>query len=248
MCEPGSGKGTGPGGCQLASNIPTSGSTSSRQPRLGSGYRRPEFDAYGADFDRRYAETDARVRAVRELWGGGRLLPPPIQNPVPIWLGYNGPQGARRAGLLGEGLLTISPDLHAPYRQGLIDGGHDPALARMAGVVNAFVTDDPERDWPTVAKHHVYQWNSYRRHMTEGTGSPTPRPIDPERSRAAGLTGGLGSLLYGTADQVAAAITRFTADVPVQTVFLWASLGGMDELTTMRHVQTICNDLAPLLA
>ncbi|MEB3071716.1 LLM class flavin-dependent oxidoreductase [[Mycobacterium] vasticus] len=214
---------------------------------LGAGYRRPEFDSYGVDFTRRYTDTDERVRALRGLWRDSRVLPAPIQDPVPIWLGYNGPRGAHRAGLLGEGLLSISPDLYAPYRQGLIEGGHDPASARMAGVVNAFVTDDPERDWPIVARQHAYQWDSYRHHMVEGTDAPAPRPIDPERSRAAGLTSAMGGLLYGTPDDVAATIAKHTIGIPARTVFLWASLGGMDEATTIRHVQTICQQLAPML-
>jgi alkanesulfonate monooxygenase SsuD/methylene tetrahydromethanopterin reductase-like flavin-dependent oxidoreductase (luciferase family) len=215
---------------------------------LGAGYRRPEFDAYSADFDRRYAETDDRVRALRALWREGRVLPAPMQAYVPIWLGYTGPRGARRAGLLGEGLLAISPDLYPPYRKGLVDGGHDASSARMAGAVNAVITDDPERDWPVVAKHHAYQWDSYRHHMVEGTSLPTPRSIDPERSRAAGIAGGMGSLLYGTPEEAAASISDYTAGLPVQTVFIWVSLGGMSEEMTMRHMQIICNDLAPLLS
>lgn len=214
---------------------------------LGAGYRRPEFDSYGVDFEKRYTDTAERVRMLRELWHAGRVLPAPTQNPLPIWLGYNGPRGARQAGLLGEGLLSISPDLYTAYRRGLTEGGHDPTSARMAGVLNAFVTDDPERDWPVVGKHHAYQWDSYRRHMVDGTDAPTPRPIDPERSRAAGLTGGTSSLLYGTPEEVATAISGHLRGLPVQTVFLWASLGGMDEATTVRHVQTICRRLAPLL-
>lgn len=215
---------------------------------VGAGYRRPEFAAYGVDFARRYTDTDGRVREIRALWRDGRVLPNPVQAPLPIWLGYTGPGGARRAGLLGEGLLSPSPDLYAPYRQGLIDGGHPPKTARMGGVIHAFVTEDPEGDWPVVAKHHAYQWDSYRRHMVEGLSRPTPPPIDPERSRAEGISGGMGSLLYGTPEQAAAAIADYTAGIPVHTVFLWASLGGMSEAMTMRHVQTICNRLAPLLS
>ncbi|WP_293047415.1 LLM class flavin-dependent oxidoreductase [Mycobacterium sp.] len=96
---------------------------------FGAGYRRPEFESYAADIDRRYAEIDTRVRALRALWREGRVPPAPTQAPVPIWLGYTGPRGARRAGLLGEGLRAISPDLYPPYRQGLVDGGHDASSA-----------------------------------------------------------------------------------------------------------------------
>lgn len=214
---------------------------------LGAGYRRPEFDAYGADFDRRYRDTDDRVRELRALWREGRVLPAPVQDRPPIWLGYTGPKGARRAGVLGEGLLTISPEVYPPYRQGLLDGGHDPATARMAGMVVAFVTHDPDRDWPLVAKHHAYQWDSYRRYMVENTSLPTPPPINPERSRSVAITGRMGSLLYGTPRTVAASILDYTKGLPVQTVFIWASPGALDEESTMLHVQTICNDLAPLL-
>lgn len=214
---------------------------------LGAGYRIPEFASYRSSFEHRYRITDDHVRAIRELWHTGDVLPAPTQPRIPIWLGYTGPRGARRAGRLGEGLLTINPKMYEPYRQGLIDGGHDPAQARMAGVINAFVTTEPERDWPAVAKHHAYQWDSYRRHLVHGTTLPTPRAIDPEKSRAAGISDTMGSLLYGTPDEVADAITDYTAELPVDTVFIWASLGGMDESTTMRHVETMCTQLAPRL-
>ena len=74
---------------------------------LGAGYRIPEYAAFGADIGRRYTLTDECAREVRRLWREGAVTPPPIQDPVPIWMGYQGPQGARRAGLLGEGLLSV---------------------------------------------------------------------------------------------------------------------------------------------
>ena len=214
---------------------------------LGAGYRQPEFDAFGADLRKRYTTTDERVRTLRKLWSAGQLLPPPTQEHLPIWLGYNGPKGARRAGVLGEGLLSIRPELYAPYRQGLIDGGHDPASGRMAGTVNAFVTDDPEGDWPEVAKHHAYQWDSYFDHMARDTDRVRRRPIDATRSREAGIRGGLSSLVYGTPPEVAHSISTYICEVPVETVFIWASIGGMREEMTMRHVQAICTRLAPLM-
>jgi alkanesulfonate monooxygenase SsuD/methylene tetrahydromethanopterin reductase-like flavin-dependent oxidoreductase (luciferase family) len=215
---------------------------------LGAGYRVPEFELYGADIGQRYHATDERVRELRALWADGGLTPAPVQDPVPIWLGYQGPKGARRAGRLGEGLLSTTADLAKPYKDGLIEAGHDPASARMAGGVQGWVSDDPEADWPTVARHVSYQFDSYRRHMVEGTEQPVPRPVDPDRLRARGHGSALGSFLYGTPEEVAGALLASTAGAPVETVFFWASIGGMPEDWSMRHVQTVCSRLGPLLS
>ena len=215
---------------------------------LGAGYRQPEFDAYGAVLGDRYRTTDQIVLDLRRAWTEGRVTPPPRQSPVPIWLGYNGPRGAVRAGRLGTGLLSLNPDLIAPYRQGLLEAGLDPDGGRMSGVLNVWVSPDPGRDWPQVAKHHAYQWDSYRRYLVEGTGRPNPRPIDPERSRANGLAPGLGNLLVATPEDAADAISERLAGLPVDTVFCWASLAGMPEEMVAAHVQTLCTKLRPLLA
>ena len=214
---------------------------------LGAGYRPPEFGLFGTDFAARYRILDQQVKELRRLWADG-LTPAPVQDRLPIWLGYQGPKGARRAGRMGEGLLTLNTASWPPYRDGLAEGGHDPAAARMAGGINAFVTDDPERDWPLVAPHIAYQQDSYRRYMVEGTGEPVPRPVNPERLRSRGPDAGpLSYFLFGTPEQVAAAIRDHAGQAPVHTVWLGASVAGLPEDLAARHVQTICTRLAPLL-
>ena len=44
-----------------------------------------------------------RSSARRELGAVGLVTPAPVQDPLPIWIGYQGPKGARRAGQLGRG-------------------------------------------------------------------------------------------------------------------------------------------------
>ena len=181
---------------------------------------------------------------------GKVVTPRPAQARVPIWMGYQGPKGARRAGLLGEGLLSADRRLWEPYRDGLVEAGHDPTAAgRMAGGVDGFVTTDPDGDWPTVARHVAAQFDSYRRHMVEGTDQPIPRPVDPERlhSRAESRHP-LDSIVYGTPEEVADRIRATASGAPVETVFLWASIAGMPEEMTARNVRTICTELAPRLA
>jgi alkanesulfonate monooxygenase SsuD/methylene tetrahydromethanopterin reductase-like flavin-dependent oxidoreductase (luciferase family) len=216
---------------------------------LGAGYRVPEFELFGADITARYTTLDQQVGELRRLWGAGGLTPAPVQHRLPIWLGYQGQKGARRAGRLGEGLLTVSPASWPHYRDGLIEGGHDPAAARMAGGIQAYVTDDPERDWPLVARHIAYNQDSYRRYMVEGTDSPVPRPVDPERLRAHRPDARpLSYFLFGTPEEVAAAIREYLGDAPVSGIWISGSVAGFPEDVAVRHVRTVCTRLRPLLA
>jgi alkanesulfonate monooxygenase SsuD/methylene tetrahydromethanopterin reductase-like flavin-dependent oxidoreductase (luciferase family) len=215
---------------------------------IGAGYRVPEFELFGASMSARYKQTDDAVRRLRELWGPTGVRPGPVQQPIPVWMGYQGPKGARRAGVLGERLLSANAALWEPYAAGLAEGGHSASAGVMAGGIQGWVADDPERDWPLVRKHLAHQLDSYRKHMVEGTDAPPPKPVDVERLVQAGRDGPLGSFLYGTPETVATGIREYTAGAPVQTVFLWASISGMAEADVVRNVQTICTKLAPLLA
>lgn len=215
---------------------------------LGAGYRVPEFELYGADITKRYGTTLSRARELREIWAEGRLKPMPVQHPVPVWLGFQGPKNAYKAGLQGDHLLTPLGSLWEPYRQGLVDGGHDPSTARMAGGIQAWVTEDPERDWPIVSRYAAAQLDSYRRHMVEGTDHPIPRPVDMERLRGKSPLHSLDYFIFGTPEDVAAGIRALTGDAPVETVFLWGSYAGMPEELVARNVNTILTKLKPLLA
>ena len=144
----------------------------------------------------RYAATDAMVREVRRLHAKGGVTPGPVQDPLPDLAGLPGPAGspprgpARRAAAHRQRRLVGSRIVTA-----LQEAGHDPAVGRMAGGIQAWVTDDPERDWPRVKDHLAYQQDSYRRHMVEGTDQPVPTPIDPEKLIRREPRGPLGYLL-----------------------------------------------------
>ncbi|WP_101834283.1 LLM class flavin-dependent oxidoreductase, partial [Frankia canadensis] len=217
---------------------------------IGAGYRPPEFDLYGADIRNRYRDNDARARQIRELWASGRVTPGPVQERLPIWMGYLGPKGARRAGLLGEYLLSPDARNWEPYRAGLVEGGHDPATARMGGGIQAWVSDDPERDWPLIAPHLAEQANSYRLHGRMGHENLPPfKPVDPDKLRARRPRGTTSQdyFVFGTAAEVAGFVRDFSAGAPVDLVYFWAALPGMPAERVAANVRTIAEDLAPLL-
>ena len=87
---------------------------------LGAGYRVPEFGLFGAEMATRYRATDDMARELRRLWGPGGVTPRPVQERPPLWMGYQGPKGARRAGLLGECLLTANKESWPAYRDAVL--------------------------------------------------------------------------------------------------------------------------------
>ena len=214
---------------------------------LGAGYSRPEFDLFGADIAQRYATTDERYRELRRLWADG-VRPQPIQADLPIWMGYAGPHGARRAGRLGARLLTPHHEMAAHYLAGLHEAGHPLESARMGGNASAWVTDDPERDWPIVKPHVAHMFDTYRAAAVAGTDLSPPRPVDPDRLVASSEARPLSAFRFGTPDDVASSLRTLVGDAPVETLLFWASIAGMPTDMAARGIETVCTQLKPLLA
>jgi alkanesulfonate monooxygenase SsuD/methylene tetrahydromethanopterin reductase-like flavin-dependent oxidoreductase (luciferase family) len=213
---------------------------------LGAGYRGPEFELFDVDFSARFKQLDALALEVRRMLTENKVTPPPVQLPLPIWLGYMAENGARRAGRMGMGLLSTDVNLWPAYREGLIEGAHDPSIGRMGGLIWGWITDDPEADWPVVAKHYSYQLNSYARHAAMGTGK-SAREIDVERLRWRGGPFKRNMFLLATPEEAAAQIKAFLAGAPIKHVFFFPSIAGMPEKMAMKQIEMICTKLKPLL-
>ena len=57
----------------------------------------------------------------------------------------------------------MNAPLLEPYLRGLREGGHDPASARMGGLLDIIVADDPEQATERILPHLAHQANTYRR-------------------------------------------------------------------------------------
>ncbi len=99
-------------------------------PAFGVGAEtEPEFAAAGVPFRERGRRTDEAIAIMRRCWGedevtfagefwrlhGVRVLPKPVQRPLPVWIGGNTEPAMRRAGRLGDGWIPsfIPPDRFA---------------------------------------------------------------------------------------------------------------------------------------
>ena len=212
---------------------------------IGAGYSVPEYELYNADISKRYGLTDTAVAEIRRLLDDGIVTPPAAQNPFPIWLGYQGPQGAKRAGRLGVGLLSLDRALLDPYREGLVEGGHDPAIARTGGMLDVIVADDPEAAFERILPHYAHQLNSYRAAAVAGSGRDAPKEITVEKLRSgAAQKGQIPGLRVLTPSDAVNAIRAATDGSPVEHVYLWASVAGMPEDLVERHVELTCTQVA----
>ncbi|MBW4718301.1 LLM class flavin-dependent oxidoreductase [Saccharothrix obliqua] len=214
---------------------------------IGAGYRVPEYELFGANPNRKFAETERVVREVRRLWAEGGITPLPLQDPVPLWGGFYGPRGARLAGRLGIGLLHISAEMFVHYREGLVEGGHDPATARVSDLLPVLLADDPDEAWARVAPHLAHQQNTYRLGSVEGTDHPAPPLLEPGPTRDRRTEGPWAPLEVMTPEEAVDRIRERTRGLPVRHLVFWASVAGMPDDLVTRHVELVSQRLAPEL-
>ena len=214
---------------------------------LGAGYAQSEYDAFGVDMARRFDRTDATALEVRRLLASGEITPGPAQGALPMWLGYQGPKGAARAGRAGMGLLSLDRSLVEPYRAGLAEGGADWSQARMGGLVEIIVADDPPRAAQRLLPHWLHQQNTYRALRRKPDGSPLS-PIQLERARdSLAETGRLGSLQVLDVDSAIAELRERVSGLPAEYAYAWLSLADMPDDLTERHLELWCGPVREAL-
>jgi alkanesulfonate monooxygenase SsuD/methylene tetrahydromethanopterin reductase-like flavin-dependent oxidoreductase (luciferase family) len=195
---------------------------------LGAGWKPDEFERWGIDYSRRYEALEERGASLAGAWASGAATPVPLQHPLPLWVGGRGPRGARIAGRLGAGLLWIDPGLLAPYRAGLEEGGHPLSTARMGGLANIFLADDPDEVGDRLRTGGRANEASYR------SGSTAPVP--------------LARLRVLTVEDAVASVRRATAGLPVTDIFCFESIGGLGGNMVDRHVDLLSGPFAAALA
>jgi alkanesulfonate monooxygenase SsuD/methylene tetrahydromethanopterin reductase-like flavin-dependent oxidoreductase (luciferase family) len=226
---------------------------------FGAGYRVPEFEAFGAPIERRYNLLEEHASEIKRLWEQGGFTPAPLQQRAPLWIGSHGPRGARIAGRLGAGMLSFAPAVQQPYREALAEAGYGPERARLTGMANLVLSDDPEAAWARIAPHLAYQWSSYARYGAEGrerggkTSAAAPladlsSELDPATLRSNGPDMSQPRFDVVTAEDAIERLQAWLGELPVETVYFSMSIAGMPEDLRERHVELLATVLAPAIA
>jgi probable F420-dependent oxidoreductase len=92
---------------------------------IGASWLRAEWEAVGLDFDRRGERVDEAIDVCRRLWtdeviehhgthfdfGPTAFEPKPVQQPLPLHIGGDGPAALRRAATIGAGWMPMNQTL-----------------------------------------------------------------------------------------------------------------------------------------
>lgn len=147
---------------------------------VGVGWNAVEYEALGQDFSRRGEREEEQIPLLRRLWTeasithhgatetitGAGLAPPPVQRPIPVWLGGSSAPAYRRMGRLGDGWFPqVPPDgrldeARAVIAEAAAEAGRDATTIGMEGRVSLTsegierVVDHAER-WRRAGATHL---------------------------------------------------------------------------------------------
>ena len=136
---------------------------------IGVGWNHVEYESLGAEWKTRGARQAEQIDVLRRLWcdervdydgrfhqlQGVNIVPPPVQRPIPIWLGGSSDAVVKRAARLGDGWMPIlAPDAQAEQKLQMLRDeihkhGRDPARFGIEGWLRMH-DPDPQR-WAEAA-------------------------------------------------------------------------------------------------
>ena len=230
---------------------------------FGIGWREEEFRAFGIDVSSRVRRTRELVEVLRKAWTGDyfsysgryynytdvKVTPPPKRVP-PILIGGFVDDAIKRAGRLGDGYISsrAQPDrVREAFRMAAEEraaAGHDgpPIVALLQ---NAYVTEDPERDWPMIRDGIGHQLGVYAgwREGTDVEGKDLAiKPPSEEQIRA--------TTAFGTPEEVAESLgplAEILGEYPESHLILRLHYPGMTAEPATRAIELLATKVAPSL-
>jgi alkanesulfonate monooxygenase SsuD/methylene tetrahydromethanopterin reductase-like flavin-dependent oxidoreductase (luciferase family) len=230
---------------------------------LAAGYRRAEFDGFAVP----RAERGARMREGLDVltealtgnpfthkgrfhsYGEIRIVPPPIQQPIPLWLGGRTAATIQRAARRGAHLALADFVLehcetdYAIYANALGASGRDIQSYEVAAVATVFLNHDRAQAWQLAGPHILYQQNQYQQWFREASD----RPTDDFIIAATEAELRPSSVLVGTPDDVLERIRAFHIRVPFTHFSFWCLLPGMRLEPALDSLHLFANNVLPRL-
>ena len=234
---------------------------------VGLGYRVDEFAGMGISPRERGARFAEQLPLVRRLldgetvsadskfhqFTGARIMPPPVQQSLPIWVGARGDKALDRAARLGCHLAGVSSDHRLKYREALARNGRQPDDYHVSQMVLVYVAESKAQAWQEAARPVHHMLSLYRDWAAEAgddnnddqstRGIPSPEAMQRDQS---GTFFGEPAFI-GTPDFVYAGLRDLLQRSPCTHLVLMGVLPGAPPQGTRRSIELFAHEVMPRL-
>ncbi len=223
------------------------------------GYAR-EFALFGVDPRQRAALMERGLAFLRQGFHEGTLpdgpdgsdvvvLPRPVQDRIPVYLGGGAPKVLDRAVRLADGITPV--DFFAPevefadlwqnrFAPVLKRHGRSLADFRFTICVPLWASEDPERDWDLFYKRAIeYQFGQYAAWAGDrskvGVQSESDTPWQREK------------MLVDTPENLVRRLNDIRASAPFHEIVFWYRIPHIGHERAMAHLELVANKVVPFL-
>ncbi|MBI2801440.1 MAG: LLM class flavin-dependent oxidoreductase [Gammaproteobacteria bacterium] len=222
---------------------------------VGVGYRPQEFTGLGVNSSDRAGLVDEGLEIIRALWRGetvdfhgkhyqivgAKLVPLPVQDPMPLWVGGFAPVSAKRAARIGDGYVgtgDIVPLVKA-YRAELARLGKSGPGRVAGGHFWLIVSKTKEKTLARVGPHILYQIDMYNRWLGAAGQALFPTVTKPEDLVE------LGILNIMTPAQAVDAVGAYVTATGIERYYSWTVPPGMPEAEMNDYLQCFAEEVIP---
>jgi len=234
---------------------------------IGLGYRVAEFAGMGVSPKKRGSKFNEQLPLLRQLLDGesvtmegdfhriekAKIVPPPAQKSVPIWVGARGDRALDRAAKLGCHLAGVSAEHRIKYREALEKHNRNPDDYSVSQMVLTYVADTKDTAWKQAAKpvNHMLQlykdWAQEAGDDNNDDQSSRKIPSAEEMILEQSCDFFGEPAFIGTADFVYEGLRQLLERSPCTHLVMMGSLPGAPLKGTKRNLELLAKEIIPRL-
>ena len=234
---------------------------------IGLGYRVGEFKGMGISPRERAARFNEQLPLMRQLLDGetvsfegkfhhivgAHIMPPAVQQPLPLWVGARGDKALDRAARLGCNLAGVSAEHRLKYREALKRHNREPDDYKVSQMVLVYVADTKEQAWNDTAESINHTLQLYFDWAVEAGDSNNddqdsraiPSPDKLRRDQACDFYG--EPAFIGTPEFVYEGLRDMLKRSPCTHLVMMGILPGAPHAGTRRSMELFANEVMPRL-
>ncbi len=231
------------------------------------GWRDEEFESYGIAKSERVGRTIEGIKLIDQLTAGGpvnyegefydvsdvELMPPTVQQPIPIWYGGQSEYAIRRAAHLTDAWSMSPIETRAElaestefYREALADAGRSFDDVRKPLRREAYIAEDDETAWEEVGPALLYEYEDVYGEYDD-IGHTFASDADGEQADAieALREHATDRFIIGGPETAIRELKRYEADLEINDVILRMHFPGLEAAKSTQSMRILAEQVMP---